>query len=1041
MAVGVLATGEDRVPPAGPGPEPLSFARDVRPILAANCFKCHGPDPEARQADLRLDTREGALAALKEGGAAVIPKDSARSKLIERVTSADLQERMPPVEVNRHGLKRDDIEALRRWIDEGAPWGQHWSFVAPVKKPLPKVADQSWCRNGLDSWVAARLEKEGIKPSPEASRATLIRRVSLDLTGLPPTPGEVDAFAGDSSADAYKKVVDRLLASPRFGEKWARWWLDLARYADTKGYEKDSRRTMWPYRDWVIRSLNADMPFSEFTVEQLAGDMLPNATQDQTIATAFHRNTMTNDEGGTDDEEFRVAAVIDRVNTTMEVWQGLTMGCAQCHTHKYDPIKQTDYYRMFAFFNNTEDADADPETPFLRIMSEDDRKKLDGVTARIAAIDARVSKAVADVDPAAYLREAPALPVDGTEADSIWIDDALPARAVPHVENLGPAWPWVVSPSLREGTGGKADAPAPEHGELCFGGAAGGAAQQFVTDAAPTLGIGPGDKLFAHVYLDPKNPPKEIMLQWHTTEKQWEQRAYWGENQLGYGKNGTESRRRRGDLPEPGKWVRLEVDAKAVGLEGRHVDGWAFSQFDGAAYWDHAGVRSTHPVDLRYTESLRSWVALERAQPTKGLPGPVAAAVMHDDADRTPEEEAALREYYLRNIHAPTRDKVAAVETEAIVLKDEQQRLENGAPMLPVMHELQGDKRRVTHRFIRGSFLNPAEEVQPGVPDAFGSAPESAPTNRLELAGWLMSEHNPLTARVIVNRVWEQLWGTGIVETVEDFGTQGFWPTDQDLLDHLAVEFRDRQAWSLKGLLRYIVTSAAYRQSSGASAELLARDPYNRLLARGPRFRLDGETIRDQALAAGGLLSAKMYGPPVFPPQPDGLWIMIYSNDKWDTSKGEDKYRRALYTFWRRTVPHPAMTTFDAPSREFCVSRRIRTNTPLQSFVTLNDPAFVECAQAMARRVLKDGGVDDRSRAAYAFKLAAARTPSDAEAAEVVRLLTGERDRFRADAAAAQQAATSPLGPLPAGVDRVEAAAWSTVCSVILNLDETLTKE
>jgi mono/diheme cytochrome c family protein len=1013
----------------------LSFGRDVRPILAGNCFKCHGPDEGARQAGLRLDTREGALAPLAERDdkrPAVVPGAPDRSRLIEVVSATDPAERMPPVEVSRHGLKPEEIGTLRRWIAGGAVYEAHWAFVAPTAKPPPRVRDAGWCRTDLDRWTLAALEREGLPPSAEASPETLLRRVSLDLTGLPPSPDDVRAFLADTTPGAYERAVDRLLASPRFGEKWSRWWLDMARYADTKGYEKDDRRTVWPYRDWVIRAFNSDMPFDRFTIEQLAGDMLPDATRDQVLATAFHRNTMTNDEGGTDDEEFRVAAVIDRANTTMEVWQGLTMACAQCHTHKYDPITQTEYYRFFALLNNTEDADRSPEEPFLRIISEEQERELGDAERALADVGARLAAATKAVPEESYLRtlEPPPAGGPGEARDYPWLDDLFPALAQPRVQNLGESWNWV-----------ERDVMAPASGTRCFGGTSrGGAAQQFVEGAAPPLDVRDGDTLYAYVRVDPANPAREIMLQWYADGDRWEHRAFWGEDELPYGgEAGTPAKRRMGDLPAAGEWVRLEIPAADVGLAGRRVSGWAFSQSGGTVHWDNAGLRTSRAVDVRWEESLPAWVEAMKAAGDVRVPPEVKEALAAQTA--TAAQREVLTQFYLRTSHRATRPALEALDAEIAAGERRVKGIRDGAAAVPVMHELAGAARRVTHRFNRGSFLTPAEEVSPGVPAALcASGAGAGPHDRLGLARWLVGDENPLTARVIANRLWEQLWGAGIVETVEDFGTQGAWPTDADLLDHLALRLRAHH-WSLKAWMREVVTSATYRQSSDVTPELAERDPGNRLYARGARFRLDAETIRDVSLDAAGLLSAKMYGPPVFPPQPDGLWIMIYSSDRWATSAGEDRYRRGVYTFWRRTVPHPAMTTFDAPSREFCVSRRLRTNTPLQALVTLNDPAYVECAQAMARRVLREGGEDDPSRLRYAFLLALSRAPTDAEISRLARFLGAERAAYARDEAGATRAATEPLGPLPDGVAPAEGAAWTSVCSVLLNLDEALTRQ
>ncbi|MFN0131499.1 MAG: PSD1 and planctomycete cytochrome C domain-containing protein [Phycisphaerales bacterium] len=1014
--MGIAALVARGQPPTQVPPQrPILFARDVRPILAGACFKCHGPDEAARQAGLRLDEREEAVAeragrdGRPNGLFAILPGDPARSEIIRRIRSTDPDLRMPPPDVNPHGLKVDDAALLERWITQGAPWSEHWSLSPLAARPAPPVRDERWPRSTLDRWVLARLEGDGLTPSPEASRAVLLRRASLDIIGLPPTPEKVAEFEADASDGAYERAVDRLLASDRFGEKWARWWLDLARYADTKGYEKDERRTMWPYRDWVIRALNADMPMDRFARDQLAGDMLPGASLDDRVASAFHRNTMTNDEGGTDDEEFRTAAVVDRVNTTMEVWQGLTAGCAQCHTHKFDPITHTDYFKLFALFNSTEDRDLPDDSPTELILSDADRAELDRVRARIDELDRTIAAALPN-EADESLWQIPPPPLESTEAElRVWIDDRLPTGSNRHVEGLPGPWPWVTK------------GPKRASGERVFGGTATAAAQAYITDAYPPLEVRPGDRLFAEVYIDAANPPSEIMLQWFAGDSGWEHRATWGEARLTYGgTDGTASRRRIGDLPTAGQWVRLEFAAEDVGLAGARVSGWAFSQFGGTVHWDRAGVLSKLPIDTRHTISAARWLDIERQREGRGLPAAVRDAAMKAVEAWTTEDRRTVMDFYLRRVHAPTVAAIAPMEREHVALKERERKLVDRGAVVPIMKELV--EKRPTHRFVRGSYRSPAEPVSPGAPRMLTERVGWEPNDRLELATWLFDSRNPLTARALANRVWEQMFGTGLVETVEDFGVQGQWPSHPELLDELAIGLRDG-GWSLKALVRRIVTSATYRQSSAASAALLERDPANQLLARGPRFRLDGETLRDQALAASGLLSPKMFGKPVFPLQPDGLWIMIYSGDKWTTSDGEDRHRRSLYTFWRRTVPYPSMTTFDAPSREVCVSRRIRTNTPLQALVTLNDPVFVECARAMAARVMARGG-EDAARIDYAFRLAAARAPTAAERDRLILLL----ERLKQEAAANDPAARGQ-------------SAWAGLCAVLLNLDEVLTKE
>jgi hypothetical protein len=716
----------------------VEFDRDIRPLLAKNCFACHGNDEEDRQSDLRLDTEEG-LFARRDELAVVEPHHPERSLLFARMT-AEGDSRMPPAGSGR-SLDATQIGLIRQWIEQGAEYRIHWAFAAPRRPELPQVTTQTWVLSPIDSFVLARLTAEGLAPSPEADRHTLIRRLSLDLIGLPPDVDEVDAFVNDPRPEAYEELIDRLLASPHYGERWARVWLDLARYADTQGYEKDLDRSIWPYRDWVIRALNDNMPYDQFTIEQLAGDLLDNPTQAQLVATGFHRNTMTNTEGGIDAEEFRVAAVKDRIATTMQVWMGLSFQCAECHNHKYDPITQREYYELFAVFNQTSDA-------------------------------------------------------------------------------------------------------------------------QTLTDE-PSI-------------------------------------------------------------------------------------------------------------------TLKSWF---------------------------------------------------------------------GAPDLPkartlVMRAVPDDKLRETHVMVRGNFLDKGDRVEPTLPAVFGPVPAGRePLDRLGVARCLVSNENPLTARVAVNRLWACLFGVGLVETEDDFGSQGTPPSHPELLDWLATEYI-RLGWDTKALLKTIVSSATYRQSSDVDPQRVERDPRNVLLARGARFRLEAEAIRDHALTSSGLLSSKMYGPSVMPPQPDGIWKIIYNTRQWETSEGEDRYRRGLYTFWRRTSPYPSMILFDGVSREVCTSRRIRTNTPLQALVTLNDSAFVECAVALAARAISEAGPDADRVAQHAFRLCVARIPSTNEVERLVTLYRCGLERFAADASSARElvahhsavARQAPEEPI------ASIAAWSLVANVLLSLDETLTK-
>lgn len=753
----------------------VDFARDVRPILSRNCFSCHGPDSVQRKAKLRLDVKADVFAD-RGGWSAVVAGKVSESEIISRITSHDKAEAMPPGGPEKR-LKPEEIATLTNWISQGAQWRNHWAFEKPVETSPPGSSNYRWGKNAIDSFILQRLHSAKITPNPEADKNTLIRRLSLDLTGLPPTADQISEFLADTEADAYDRLVERLLASPSYGERWARIWLDMARFADTRGYEKDRSRPMWRYRDWVISAMNQDLPYDQFTRDQLAGDLVLGNTPEQRLATAFHRNTLTNEEGGTDDEEFRSAAVKDRVDTTMQVWMGLTFGCAKCHSHKYDPISQSDYYKFYAFFNQTADNDRGDESPFESFPN----------TVQVLEIKLL---------------------------------------------------------------------------------------DQEITSMAEKFNIG---------------PPKKA------------------------------------------------------------------------------------------------------------------------DFDR------------LKSLHDKKNQILEACRT-------------------PIYQELSEKARRPTKIHQRGNFLDPGADVSAGTPESFPKLKTGLPANRLGVAAWLFDDENPLTARVAVNRHWAAFFGQGLVSTPEDFGSQGQSPSHPELLDYLAVTFRET-GWSFKSLCRLIVKSATYRQASSVSLESAKLDPSNILLGRFPRIRLEAEMIRDSALRASGLLSPKMFGPSVMPYQPDGIWRSTYNTDKWVTSPGEDKHRRGLYTFIKRTSPYPAMLTMDAPSREICSIRRITTNTPLQALITLNDTVYIEAAQALARRMYQYGNRNDvDQKIAYGLHLTLGR-PAKSNELKILAALYQDRLAFyKTDQKSAQSMSTNPLGPLPEGFQMDEVASLTNISNVILNLDEFLTK-
>ncbi len=1007
----------------------IQFNRDVRPILSNTCYKCHGPDENERQAGLRFDRKDSAFGDLESGnGHAVVAGDAAASELVRRITSTDEFERMPPVDSGKK-LTPVQIDTLKRWVEQGAQWQGHWSFIPPERPEVPEVSDAAWARNPIDNFVLKRMQKVGLTPSPEADKVTLIRRVTFDLTGMPPTPAEIDAFLADDSPHAYETVVERLFKSPRYGEHMARYWLDLARYGDTHGLHFDNERSIWMYRNWVIDAFNRNKPFDKFTVEQLAGDLLPNATIEQRIATGFNRCNVSTNEGGSIDEEVRVRYAVDRVETTATVWLGLTAGCAVCHDHKYDPITQKEFYSLFAFFNSTADAAMDGNVstppPILKVPSEEFQEKMRRIDEQIAQARQKIADALAKVD----YSEPPATttaPSDEPQ-EYVWIDDAAPNGA-----NLqgNSAWEFVTAPDHPVYSGQKSTRREAQ-----------GLSQHFFTGAGPGLKIGEGDKLFAYCYLDPNNPPKEVMLQFN--DGSWEHRAIWGDDVIPWGQNGQPSRQPMGALPEAGKWVRLEVDAAKVGLPpGSVLNGWAFTQHDGLVYWDKAGIVTRTPQDGQSFKSLAAWEAYERAQSQSTAPQNVRDAVKVPTDQQNDEQKKLVRDYFLENVYGETRPLFDPLHQQIEALNKQRTDAEANVPTTLVMADM--PQERETFVLIRGAYDKHGEKVTAGVPASLNPLPEGAPSNRLGLAEWIVDPANPLTARVAVNHFWQQFFGLGIVKTAEDFGSQGEWPTHPELLDWLAVEFRE-SSWDLRHILRLIVTSAAYRQSSRTTPELLERDPENIYLARGPRFRMDAEVVRDTVLAASGLLQEEIGGPSVKPYQPSGLWeaVGFLGSDtrEFKRDTGEALYRRSMYTFWKRTSPPASLTAFDAPSREKCVARRSRTNTPLQALVLLNDEQYVEAARHLAERMMTEGGASPAERLSYGFRLATSRFPSDKELAVLASLLDQQLERFRADKEGA--AALLKVGESPRNetLDASEQAAYTLAANVILNLDETITKE
>ena len=945
----------------------IDFNRDIRSILSNNCFTCHGPDTAELQAGLRLDSLQGATSEAESGSVAIVPGKPEESELVARITSADESTRMPPGDSGKK-LSAREAQLLTDWVAQGAKYAAHWSYVKPLRPDLPKLTDhQAWPKNDLDHFILARLLQAGLAPSPDADRHGLIRRVSLDLTGLPPTIEEVDAFINDKDPQAYEKLVDRLLEKKAYGEHWARMWLDLARYADSAGYADDPPRTIWGFRDYVIRSLNANKRFDQFTIEQIAGDLLPSPTDEQLVATAFHRNTLTNNEGGTSDEEYRNVAIVDRVNTTMAVWMGTTIACAQCHNHKYDPISQEEYFRFFAFFNNTEDADRRDESPLVKVWSEEQQRQKAVWGDEAAALKKQLTADTPELSQAQAAWEAKVASDEGASV----VGRFVRVEIVDREEYLSLAEVQVFHGQKNVAVQGKATQSSTDY------------------NAPPELAIdGKTDGHFANAKS--------------TTHTKKDKNPWW-----------------QVELAEPTAIDRIVLWNRTDNEVGTRLSGFRVSILDD----------QQQPL---WKQESKDPPTPSRELVIAGVPSTMLAIVKTPLEKRDTEQKQQLADYYrsIAPLLKPVRAQLSKVEKQLAGIKP---------TTVPVLRQLAEDKRRVTKIQRRGNFLDTTAEVTEGTPVAFHPFPADAPVNRLTLAKWLVDADNPLTARVIANRYWEAIFGLGIVRTSEEFGAQGDLPSHPELLDWLATELV-RLDWDMKAFAKLLVTSAAYRQTSAVTPELIELDPDNRLLARGPRFRLSAEMIRDQALFVGGLLSDKMYGPPAKPPQPNnGLTAAFGSSTDWTTSEGADRYRRGLYTTWRRSNPYPSMAAFDAPNREVCTIRRDRTNTPLQALVTLNDPVYVEAAQSLARHMAAAGeSVEDK--ATHGFRRCLARQPKEAELARLTSLYQLAHQAFEKQPEAAEKMATDPLGPAPEGSDVTELAAWAVVGNVLLNLDEMFLK-
>jgi len=1013
----------------------IDFNRDIRPILSDNCFRCHGFDEKKRKADLRLDVPEGAFRKTDDGSQAVKPRDVNGSELWKRITTTDEDDLMPPADSDKK-LTEGQKALLKRWIEQGAQYKPHWSFITPVPPPVPKLSDlRSRISNPIDAFILARLEQEKLSSRPEADRETLIRRVSLDLTGLPPTPSEVDAFLADTSPNAYERVVERLLRSPRYGEHMARYWLDLARYGDTHGLHLDNERSMWPYRDWVVTAFNENLPFDRFTVWQLAGDLMPEATRQQQIASGFNRCNVTTSEGGAINEEFQFRYAVDRTATAVEVWMGLTAGCCVCHDHKFDPISQKEFYSMYAFFNSAADPPMDGNIlltpPILKLTSPGQQELLAGFDRKIASSQAKIREAITKlnyIDPATQTP-----PPEVQTSEVVWFDDHFPAGA--RVESLGAPTTFVTK-----------DQGPVFSGDRALKRTATNVAQDFFASGA-SYEIPPNGRISAHCFVDPASPPSAIMVQFHVGG--WNHRAVWGEEgAIPFGKVRTPERVVVGPLPKAGEWVQLEVAAERLGLKpGMKVTGYAFTQFGGTVYWDRMSIRSRVDPAKDPQWSWKVWIEKNQGRRVEGLPNDLLTMVRGKKAAEWPPDDAKrVQAWWFENEYQGARGLVEGARGEKLAVESKKKALEDTIPATFIMADM--PQERESFVMVRGQYNKPGEKVARGTPAFLPPLPKQERLTRLDFAKWLVSPAHPLTARVTVNRFWQQFFGTGLVKTSSDFGSQGAPPSHPELLDWLAANFRDG-GWDVKALVKLIVTSATYRQDSsvvspGQGASLLNRDPENRLLSRGPRFRLDAEVLRDNALFTAGLLRPTMGGKGVRPYQPPNIWEPVGfggSNTRnYVEDKGDGLYRRSLYTFLKRTAPPPSMTTFDAPNREQSCPRRERSNTPLQALDLMNDVQYFEAARNLAERAMREGGAQRRDRIVWLYRTVLSRRPADRELAIVEETFHRHLDKYQAAVEAAKQVISFGESRADGSLNPSELAAWTMIANLLLNLDETVTK-
>ena len=1017
----------------------VDFTNDVRPILSEYCFHCHGPDKSTREADLRLDLSKGAMKDLG-GYSAIVPGKPEDSELVFRLHSDDKDELMPPPKTGKR-LNDKQKKILEEWIKQGAEYKEHWSFL-PISKPnVPANVSKSKSSHPIDRFLAQKIENEPFQFSQQTNKTTLLRRLYFDLVGMPPTPEEAKSFLQDESNQAYTKLIDRLLADQRFGERMAVHWLDLVRYSDTIGYHSDVFMEVSAYRDYVINAFNENMPYDQFVIENLAGDLLPEASKQQKIASGYNRLLQTTEEGGAQAAEYQAIYQADRVRNFGVVWLGATTGCAQCHDHKYDPFTIKDFYSLAAFFADIQEKPVGRRNPNLFLPTPQQEKKLEELELAKKETEKIRDENKGDLEKKInnlrlqLSKKSENLKYDeptGNQIEKferIFVEDTAPSDAELHGE-WKPTDQQVFSglkSFVRTGVGNN------QH--------------FFYKSNNPYPVKNDEDEFFAYTFLDPQNPPKQVMLQFN--DGNWEHRAYWGESLIPYGRENTVSKVKIGPLPELGKWVRLSVRAKEIGLKpNAKVNGIAFTQWDGTVYWDKVGVLSELDPRQNPELSLKKWITT--AKNDKSLPGNIQNLSKKAEKDRKENENAVLKSYFINYVYAKAPKDIASLRDQFLELDEELKKLDsevksasdeitNYRKTFRSMLVSQSGNKRMVRILPRGNWLDKSGEVvDPAIPEFMGKLDlENRKANRLDLAKWVISKDNPLPARAFTNRIWKIFFGYGLSRRLEDLGGQGEPPTHPKLLDHLAIQFRE-QGWNIKELIRTLVTSDAYKQSSVPSEKLAKADPLNRLYARQSRFRLDAEFVRDSALSISGLLINDIGGKSVKPYQPAGYWRHLnFPARKWQAGQGNDLYRRGLYTFHCRSFTHPAMLAFDAPSREECAAERPRSNIPQQALVLLNDPVFVEAARVFAEKILQSNHSNDEEKIAYAFDNALTRKPNPEEIKIMQSLLQNQRERYKADEKAAIELLKTGMKAYDDSIDISELAAWTSISRTLLNMYET----